>query len=99
MVLVSGPSQIAWPKLRSFLGHSRLTLASENEVLLNTGYQIGAVSPIGLPHPIRIIADGSVFRFSEISIGSGTRGTAIIMASVDLHKAVENIEISTMIDN
>ena len=60
MVLVAGPSQISWPALRSYLGHSRLTMASEEEVLRVTGYPLGAVSPFGLPEPLRILVDRSV---------------------------------------
>lgn len=45
MVLMAGPRQISWPVLRRYLGQSRLTLASEAEVLEATGYPLGAVSP------------------------------------------------------
>ena len=33
MVLVAGPAQISWPRLRAYLGQSRLTMASEAEVV------------------------------------------------------------------
>jgi len=93
MVLMAGPSQISWPKLRNYLGQSRLTLASEDEVLSTTGYRVGAVSPLGLPGPLRILADENVFIPEEISIGSGQRGTAIILKSIDLHSTLANVEI------
>ena len=99
MVLVAGSSQISWPKLRAYLSRSRLTLATENEVLLMTGYQIGAVSPFGLPQPIRVLVDNNVFLNTEISIGSGVRGTAIILNSADLSSALGDIEISTFIES
>jgi Cys-tRNA(Pro) deacylase len=93
MVLVAGPAQVSWPTLRKTLGQSRLTMASEDEVLSTTGYRIGAVSPVGLPGPMRILADESVFLHDEISIGSGERGVAIILRSIDLQKALPNLEI------
>jgi prolyl-tRNA editing enzyme YbaK/EbsC (Cys-tRNA(Pro) deacylase) len=93
MVLMAGPAQVSWSALRSYLGQSRLTLASEAEVLAATGYLIGAVSPLGLPSPLRILADESVFAPDEISIGSGLRGTAVIMRSADLRKALPKVEI------
>ena len=99
MVLVAGPYQISWSKLRSYLNQSRLTLATEDEVLNNTGYMIGAVSPYGLPNPIRILADNNVFTYPEISIGSGVRGTAIILKSIDLRTTLEKIEITNFIEN
>ena len=49
MVLAAGPDQISWPALRQHLGVSRISMASEDEVLADTGYPRGAVSPFGLP--------------------------------------------------
>jgi Cys-tRNA(Pro)/Cys-tRNA(Cys) deacylase len=93
MALMPGQQQVSWPALRAYLGQSRLTMASENEVLAATGYRVGAVSPLGLPGPMRILADESVFVPDEISIGSGERGIAIILKSADLQKAIKNVEI------
>jgi Cys-tRNA(Pro)/Cys-tRNA(Cys) deacylase len=93
LVLIAGPGQISWPRLRSHLGVSRLRMASESEVREVTGYVIGAVTPLGLPHPPRLLADESVFGQDEISIGSGQRGTAILLKSTDLRKALGQVEI------
>lgn len=92
MVLVTGPHQVSWRALRSFLNQSRLTMASEAEILEVTGYQIGAVSPFGLPNPIRILVDENVFLEEEISIGSGVRGLAVIMDRSALLEALGVIE-------
>jgi Cys-tRNA(Pro)/Cys-tRNA(Cys) deacylase len=92
MVLMAGPGQISWKRVRTVLGISRLSMASESEVREVTGYQIGTVSPLGLPRPLRILADESVFLHEEISLGSGERGVALILKSSDLHKAVGEIE-------
>jgi len=97
MVLIAGDRQIAWPMLRHYLGQSRLTLATEDEVRRVTGYERGAVAPFGLPQPLRILVDESVFTHEEISLGSGVRGTAVIMTSNDLRRAlgeVESIDLS-----
>ena len=68
-------------------------MASEVEVLAATGFVRGAVTPVGLPRPIRILADESVFMNNEISIGSGVSGVAIILKSKDLQVALAHIEI------
>jgi Cys-tRNA(Pro)/Cys-tRNA(Cys) deacylase len=93
MVLMAGPGQISWKRVRAHLGVSRISMASESEVREITGYEIGTVNPLGLPRPIRILADESVFLPEEISIGSGVRGAAIIMKSADLWRAVGKIEV------
>src|SRR3970282_1667093 len=93
MVLVAGARQVSWPALRRYLGQSRLTLASEAEVLAATGYERGAVSPFGLPAPMRILMDESVLAHEEISLGAGVRGITILLRSADLKWALPEAEV------
>ena len=93
MVLVAGPAQVHWQSLRSYLNRSRLTMASQEEVLLATGYETGAVSPFGLPRPMRILIDRGLLDQDELSIGSGVRGVTVILKREDLINALEMAEI------
>jgi len=93
MVLVAGPDQVSWPALRKYLGLSRLTMASKEEVFQVTGYETGAVSPFGLPAPMRILVDEAVFAPAEISVGSGERGTTIILTRQAMLDALGTVEI------
>lgn len=93
MVLVAGPRQVSWLALRRYLGLSRVTMATPEEVLEVTGYKTGAVSPFGLPAPQRILIDKSVLAEEEISIGSGERNATVILRTGDLLKALEDAEI------
>ena len=93
LTLIAGPGQISWRRLRAHLGISRISMATEDEVLAVTGYAVGTVSPLGLPRSLLILADASVFRPEEISIGSGVRGLAIIMKPSDLQRALGSVEI------
>lgn len=93
MVLVAGPAQVDWRALRRYLGESRLTTASQDEVFAVTGYQPGAVSPFGLPAPLRILVDESVLAEAQLSIGSGVRGTTVILRGSDLLAALGDVEI------
>lgn len=93
MVLIAGTDQIHWPTLRRYLGQTRLTLATEEEVLQATGYRLGAVSPFGLPQPMRVIVDRSALAFAEVSIGSGVKNTSVILRREDLLSALGKVEI------
>jgi Cys-tRNA(Pro)/Cys-tRNA(Cys) deacylase len=98
MVLVAGSRQVDWRTLRKHIGQSRLTMASKEEVLEETGYPIGAVSPFGLPKPTRILVDQSVFeQHGEISIGAGERGTTVILKARDLKLALGDVEIGNFV--
>lgn len=88
MVLVAGPAQVSWPTLRRHLGLSRVTMASPDEVLAVTGYEIGAVSPFGLNVPLPVLVDESVFATEEVSIGSGERGVTVILSADALRQAL-----------
>jgi prolyl-tRNA editing enzyme YbaK/EbsC (Cys-tRNA(Pro) deacylase) len=93
MVLVGGSAQVSWPALRSYLGQSRLTTASEEELLAATGYSRGAVAPFGLPTPMRTLLDRGVLSEDEVSLGSGVRGTTIILRTGDLLAALGDVEV------
>ena len=93
MVLIAGPEQIDWRILRNILGANRMTMASEEEVLSVTGYPLGALAPVGLEQPIKIIVDKTVLEQQVISMGSGIRGIGIILKSEDLIKALGDYQV------
>ena len=93
MVLVAGPTQVEWKKLRQLVGRSRIRMATEDEVLEITGYRVGTVSPFGMKNQVKVLIDTSVLKEDEVSIGSGVRNTAIILKSTELRRALEDAEI------
>ena len=99
MVLVAGPAQVDWKKLRQLVKRSRIRMASEEEVLEVTGYRVGTVSPFGLKNPVRVLIDESVLKEEEISIGSGVRSVAIIMKSEDLRQVLRDSEIVSLLES
>ena len=98
MVLVAGPDQISWKALRKYLGRSRISMATEEEVLAVTGYKIGTVGPFGLAHPVRVVIESRVLDEEEISIGSGMRDRAIILKSADLQKALKDADVVSLFE-
>ena len=96
LVLMAGPEQIDWRKLRQLVKRSRVRMATEEEVLEVTGYKVGTVSPFGLKNQIRVMIDASVLKEEEISIGSGVRNMAIIMKSADIPRALGDVEVVSL---
>lgn len=93
LALVAGPGQISWKLLRKLLGKSRITMATEEEVLAVTGYHPGTVGPFGLLKPVRMLVEAGLLKEKEVSIGSGMRDTAVIIKSADLLKALGDAEV------
>lgn len=98
MVLVAGPDQIDWKKLRQFVKRSRVRMATEEEVLEVTGYRIGTVGPFGVKNQVQVLIDASVLKEEEVSIGSGVRNMAIIMQSAELRKALAESEVVALLE-
>lgn len=93
MVLIAGPAQVNWKKLRELVKRSRIRMATEDEVLKVTGYRVGTVSPFGVASQTKVVIDASVLKEEEVSIGSGIRDTAIILKSADLRRALKDAEV------
>ena len=93
MVLMAGPGQVPWKALRKHFNQSRLTMATEEEVLRVTGCVPGSVNPFALLLPIPVLIDRAILNLSEVSFGSCQRGVAILINPRDLTKALSNYEI------
>lgn len=98
MALVAGPAQVSWKILRKHFGRSRISMATEDEVLAVTGYRIGTVGPFGLTKQLKLLIDASVMLEEEVSIGSGMRNTAVILKSADLHHALKNADVVSLVE-
>ena len=98
LVLVAGPQQLSWSALRSYLGVSRMTMATPAEVLEVTGYPTGAVSPFGLPQPVRTLVDRNIRKEEEISLGSGLRNTTVIIKRADMLRALGEVEFGDFVE-
>jgi len=98
LVLAPGGKRVSWPRLRHYLGRSRITMATPEEVLQVTGYPIGAVSPFGLAQSVPILADERIFAPEEVSLGSGERGVAIILRRDDLRRALADAKIGDWVE-
>ena len=82
-VLVSGDRVISWPKLRSHLGVSRLSMPDAEQALQATGYRRGTITPLGSSHSWPVIADTHAAS-GEVSIGGGAPGVSITVDGADL---------------
>jgi Cys-tRNA(Pro)/Cys-tRNA(Cys) deacylase len=83
-VLVPGGRRIDWPKLRAHLGQSRVSLPDREEAREATGYERGAITPLGSAKAWPVIADASIAGMGAVAIGGGARG-------VNLHVDAEEL--------
>ncbi|HEX8940920.1 MAG TPA: YbaK/EbsC family protein [Candidatus Limnocylindrales bacterium] len=83
-VLVPGGRRFDWPRLRTQLGVSRLSLPDADEARRVTGYERGAITPFGATRPWPVIADASILGAERVAIGGGARGVNVHLSPTDL---------------
>ena len=71
LCLVSGDKRCSLNKLKKILNSKDVSMASPNEVKLQTGYTIGGVSPVGHKIKLNILIDETLKEFSNIYAAAG----------------------------
>ena len=83
-VLVPGGRRFDWPKLRTYLGVTRLSLPDADEAKAVTGYERGAITPFGASRAWPVILDAEAAEHSLVAIGGGAHGVNVHLAPADL---------------
>ena len=86
-VLVPAGRRFDWPKLRTLLGVSRMSLPDADEAREVTGYERGAITPFAASRAWPVVADASIAGRPRIAIGGGARGINLHLAGDDLIRA------------
>jgi Cys-tRNA(Pro) deacylase len=84
--LIPGDTQIAWPKLRSLLGVSKMKLPDAAEALEATGYERGTITPIGSQQSWPVIIDQRLAGH-RAALGAGGHGYSAFVEIDDLVRA------------
>lgn len=87
-VLVPGPRQIDWKKLRKHLGVSRVSMPDRDEAKRVTGYDVGTITPFGSATSLPVIIDASAAE-GIVTIGGGARGVNI---HADVQELAQTLE-------
>ena len=87
-VLVPGDRAISWPKLRSVLGVSRLSMPPAEMARQATGYERGTITPFGSVTAWPVIADERIHG-RQITLGAGEHGLAVAVAADEVLTALD----------
>lgn len=87
LVLVPGDRTISWPKLRTLLGVSRLSMPDAAAALEVTGYARGTITPFGAAGGLPVVADERLLG-RRITLGGGAHGVAV---AVDAGAALDHL--------
>lgn len=89
IALVRGDQRLSLKKLARIVGVKKLDMAPEADVPRITGYQVGAVAPVGLRRTdVPIYVDQHITEEARVSISAGRHDTGLELATKDLVDAV-----------
>ena len=88
-MLVPAGRRFDWPKLRSHLGVSRLSLPDADEAHAVTGYVRYTITPFGSSRPWPVIVDASVMGAPTVAVGGGAPGVNLHLSPADLVAALD----------
>jgi Cys-tRNA(Pro)/Cys-tRNA(Cys) deacylase len=87
-VVIPGDAQIAWPKLRSLLGVSKMKLPDATEAFEATRYERGTITPIGSEPYWPVIIDQTLLGH-RAALGAGGHGYSAFIEIDDLVRAFD----------
>jgi len=89
IALVRGDQRLSLKKLARVAQVKTLEMAPPADVPRITGYQVGAVAPLGLRRgDVPIYLDQTILDEAEVSISAGRHDTGLALAAQDLLRAV-----------
>ena len=97
LCLVSGDKRCSLNKLKKITQIKDVSMASPQDVKIQTGYTIGGVSPVGHLRNIKILVDTSLKRFQDIFAAAGHPNCVFKINFKNLQK-ITNGEINNIVE-
>jgi prolyl-tRNA editing enzyme YbaK/EbsC (Cys-tRNA(Pro) deacylase) len=72
--------------IRKHLGVRKISFAAQDDAVGSTGMEYGGITAIGLPADWPVLVDEAVVRAGPVVIGSGIRGSKILIDGAELAK-------------
>ncbi|TDW93642.1 prolyl-tRNA editing enzyme YbaK/EbsC (Cys-tRNA(Pro) deacylase) [Kribbella pratensis] len=72
--------------IRKHLGVRKISFAAQDDAVGSTGMEYGGITPIGLPADWPVLIDEAVVQAGPVVIGSGIRGSKILIEGTELAK-------------
>lgn len=84
LVIVPGDKKVSQSLLAKMLGLKKIRLATAEEVLKFTGYEVGAVPPVGHKETIPVILDETLLAKKVIYAGGGSVDSTLEISPKDI---------------
>jgi len=85
---IPGGSELDLKSLAKLSGNKKVEMVPVKELPKLTGYEKGAVSPLGMKKNYPVYLDDSAYNYSSILVSAGMHGVQLSLAPQDLVKAL-----------
>tara|TARA_B100001175_G_C19364406_1_gene568660 strand:- start:228 stop:710 length:483 start_codon:yes stop_codon:yes gene_type:complete len=92
LCLVAGDKKCSLNKIKKILNKKDVSMASAEEVKINTGFSIGGVSPVGHITKLPVFIDLSLSRFKDLFAAAGHPNCVFSINYDDLIKITKGLE-------
>jgi prolyl-tRNA editing enzyme YbaK/EbsC (Cys-tRNA(Pro) deacylase) len=72
--------------VRRHLGVRKISFAAQDDAVSRTGMEYGGITPLGLPADWPVLVDAAVTAAGPVVIGSGIRGSKLLLDGAELAK-------------
>lgn len=93
LAIVTGDRRVSEKKLTKVCGAQKVKIARPRAVKSLTGYEAGALPPLGHRKPIRTVIDPKVMAFERVYGGGGAINALLEISPVDV-KRLSNAEVA-----
>lgn len=94
VALIPGNRKLDFKALRKEAGEKKLNLVNRDDVLRITGFEPGAVSPIGLKRKFKIYLDEAIMAEEFVDISSGRPDAGIELSSSELRNILDGTVVN-----
>lgn len=84
IVIIPGDCKVNQDRLSKILGFKKLRLATQEEVLNHTGYEAGAVPPVGHVKQIPAVVDEALLSSEKVYAGGGAVNATLEISPKDI---------------
>lgn len=84
IVVISGDRRVDFRKVKAARGGRKVRLAGPEDVVSQTGFKVGAVSPVALPPAIPVYMDVSLRRYGTIYPAAGETNNMFVSTPDEL---------------
>ncbi|GBC71264.1 Cys-tRNA(Pro)/Cys-tRNA(Cys) deacylase YbaK [Candidatus Calditenuaceae archaeon HR02] len=86
LAIVRGDRRVSEYKLARLIGVRSVRIATPEETLVHTGYEVGAVPPIGLKSSVRVVIDSEIVRLDRVYGGGGSQNALVEISPADIQR-------------